>query len=234
LILKLLKNARELIGGWRDYGRKPEQRNPWGGPFNDQKARQDMFLSIVATIKPVAIVETGTYRGVSTEFMAKTGLPVHTIEGALRPFGFAWRRLRRIPNVRMMFSDSRRGLVKLAKGPLKDELSQPLFFYLDAHWNDDLPLADELEIIFSRCSDAVVMIDDFRVPDDEGYNYDDYGPGKVLSPDYIRPYVEKFGLVELYPSTPSSKESGNWRRGCAVLASPARAALSNLPLLRRA
>jgi len=31
------------------------------------------------------------------------------------------------------------------------------------------------------------MIDDFQVPDDPGYAYDDYGPGKALTPDLVDP-----------------------------------------------
>jgi hypothetical protein len=45
----------------------------------------------------------------------------------------------------------------------------PLFFYLDAHWNEDLPLAEEIDLIFSRSPCAVVMIDDFEVPGDPGF-----------------------------------------------------------------
>jgi len=31
------------------------------------------------------------------------------------------------------------------------------------------------------------MIDDFQVLDDPGYAYDDYGPGKALTPDLVDP-----------------------------------------------
>ena len=54
-----------------------------------------------------------------------------------------------------------------------------VFFYLDAHDSGDLPLREELEIIFENWSDAVVMIDDFMVPHDSGYGYGDYGVGKI-------------------------------------------------------
>src|SRR5216683_8159337 len=33
----------------------------------------------------------------------------------------------------------------------------------------DLPLAEEIDIVFSRCPLAVVMVDDFQVPSDAGY-----------------------------------------------------------------
>jgi hypothetical protein len=103
-----------------------------------------------------------------------------------------------------------------------------LFFYLHAHWNDDLPLAGELDLVFSRCSAAVVMIED------SGYGYDDYGPGKALVEDYIAPAVRAHGLCAFYPATPSAEEGGG-RRGCIVLAkhSGLVSRLSLLSLLHR-
>ena len=101
--------------------------------------------------------------------------------------------------------------------PLRSVTGSTLFFYLDAHWNADLPLAEELEIVFARCPAAVVMVDDFQVPDDPGYGYDDYGPGKTLTPDYIAPMVASHDLAAFYPATPATEESGE-RRGCVVLA----------------
>jgi hypothetical protein len=87
---------------------------------------------------------------------------------------------------------------------------------LDAHWESDLPLNEELAIIFDRCSNAIVMIDDFSVPFDNGYGYDDYGDVKALVPAYIEPYVRSFQLRVFYPSTPSAEETGA-RRGFVVL-----------------
>ena len=122
---------------------------------------------------------------------------------------------------------------KLFDGPLRALAGSCLFFYLDAHWNDDLPLAEELETILSHCSAAVVMIDDFQVPFDAGYGHDDYGFGKALTSGYIASVVSGYRLRVLYPSTPSAEEGGA-RRGCVVLAKhPAHISrLSSLPLLR--
>jgi hypothetical protein len=72
---------------------------------------------------------------------------------------------------------------------------------------------------------AVEAIDDFQVPGDPEYVYDDYGAGKALTPAYIAPMVERFGLVEFFPSTRAKEETG-LRRGCIVLA-------KNLDTIRR-
>src|SRR5437667_12875111 len=95
-----------------------------------------------------------------------------------------------------------------------------LFFYLDANGNGYLPLAEELEIVLSRCPAAIATLDDFEVPFDPGYRYDDYGPGKALTASYIAPIMSRYQLQTFYPSTPSAAESG-LRRGCAVLAKEA-------------
>ena len=183
----------------------------------------------------MAIIETGTYLGTTTEFMATTGLPIYTIERHPRQYGFARARLWWKRNVKLRHGDSRAELRRLFEGPLEGLADAALFFYLDAHWNEDLPLAEELDTIFCRSSNPVVMIDDFQVPDDPGYGYDDYGPGKSLNPEYIAPLTKTHGLAVFHPSTPSEEETG-WRRRCAILCKAAvlGGKLQAIPLLCRA
>jgi hypothetical protein len=61
------------------------------------------------------------------------------------------------------------------------------------------------------------MIDDFAVPGDPGYTYDDYGPGKALVEEYL-PDMPGWSLR--YPSAASCEEPVANPRGCAVLLSP--------------
>jgi hypothetical protein len=228
--------ARQLLGettvGMIDYYRRPERKYIWGGAFNGQSARQVLVSELVVNLRPDAIVETGTYLGTTTEFLAQTGLPVYTIEADQRNYGFARARFWRTQNVTLFYGDSRAALRKLFDWPLREMVRRTLFFYLDAHWDADLPLAEELEIVFSRCPAAIVMLDDFEVPLDPGYGYDDYGPGKVLTASYIAPVVSKHQLQTFYPTTRSIDESG-LRRGCVVLAKESvhGRALSSIPLL---
>jgi hypothetical protein len=118
-------------------------------------------------------------------------------------------------------------------GPLRWACKSCLFVYLDAHWNINLPLVEELETVFSACSNAIVMIDDFKVPFDDGYGYDDYGAGLSLTAELIKPSTAAHNLQIFYPSTPSALETGG-RRGCAVIAgNTAAPGLASLPLLTR-
>ena len=77
----------------------------------------------------------------------------------------------------------------------------PTLFYLDAHWEDRLPLREEAELAVGSFSKAVLMIDDFEVPGDPSYAFDDYGPGKRLCLDYL--LSANLPPVSIYfPSTP--------------------------------
>lgn len=229
--------VKRLLGdrrvGQLDFWRFPGRGSAWGGPFNGQQSRQRLFQEIIGAVKPAFIVETGTYLGTTTEFMSVLGLPTYTIENNERNYGFCLARFRRKSNIFLRLGDSREILHSLLDGELEEARGSRLFFYLDAHWNEDLPLAEELGVIFSRCPSATVMIDDFEIPGDPGYAFDDYGSGKVLNADYIRPIVGPLGLSVFYPSTPSSEETGA-RRGCVVLcADPVQcASLGSLRLLR--
>ncbi len=220
----------QQIIGIIDYIRSPDRGAGWG-PFNGQTARQALFVDILAKMQPHAIVETGTFLGVTTELMSQTGLPVFTIESHPRNYGFARARFWRKRNVTLLFGDSRKGLQKLFDAALHPLSGLRVFCYLDAHWDNDLPLAEEIDIVFTRCPLAVVMIDDFEVPSDTGYGYDDYGPGKALISDYIRPAISAHQLQAFFPSTPSAADypstpmaaaglavPGRVRRGCVVLA----------------
>lgn len=236
----IIKNiVQRILGdptlGMLDYYRFPERREAWGGPFNGQVRRQELFCALVEAIKPAAIVETGTYLGTTTEFMARFGVPTYSIEGHPRHFGFARARMLCQPHVRIQHGDSRAGLRSLFAGPLASLKGRSIFAYLDAHWNADLPLAEELEIIFNNCPSAVAMVDDFQVPGDAGYSYDDYGAGNALTASYVAPVAKACGLALFYPAAASAEESGK-RRGCVVLARAAvhGTLLTALPLLHPA
>lgn len=216
MLRNLLKN---LIGpkklGMLDYYRFPHLRAGFRGPFNGQEFRKRIFLEILSLAQPTRIVETGTYKGTTTEYLAQTsGLPVQTVELDPRHFGFARARFLWSRQVRCECGDSRPFLRRVLGTPAHPD--QPIFVYLDAHWNDDLPLKEEIEIIFSGRKNAVVMIDDFQVPGDDGYVYDYYESGCGLTLEYLKRVCP--GHVQaFFPACPSGQETGH-KSGCVVLA----------------
>ena len=145
--------------GALDFYRYPEQLDSWGGPFNGQCFRQTIFIDLVRACNFDAVIETGTYRGSTTLFLALNsgGAPVYTSEIDGRVFALARRRLRAIPNIRMYNTDSRKFLSALN---LSDNGCK--LFYLDAHWLKisvgldmafipDFPLASSALIFSSGC-----------------------------------------------------------------------------------
>jgi len=205
----------------------------FGGPFNGQERRIEAIREIFARVQFGSIVETGTYRATTTLFLRElSDAPIATIEVQSRYYHYAKKRLRDAPNVTAIRGDSAAKLPLLAaRAPWN---RGPTFFYLDAHWLNSLPLAGELEAIGTGWKDYAVMVDDFRVPDDPGYAYDDYGPGAVLEPAILAPLASS-NVAVYWPAAPSATETGA-RRGWVVLATAGLVddALRELGTLRRA
>jgi len=215
--MKIKSILKSLVGdkmlGRYDYLLKPKLADSWGGAFNGQNYRQRIFLDLIRSLPISAIVETGTFRGTTTAFLAKTGLPVYTVESNPRFYAYAALRFcRRRDRVHLYEGDSVNFLRHMAD--LNEFLMPKVLFYLDAHWEEHLPLQEELEIIFSKWSDAVVLIDDFQVPGTT-YGFDDYGPGKALTMSYLEP-LQHLHLSAFFPATEAEQETGA-KRGCVVL-----------------
>lgn len=204
--------------------------NEFGGPFNGQKFRQQIFSELMDAVHFEAIVETGTFRGVTTSFMAtKASAPIFTVESEARFYHFARLNLKRHRNVHVSLADSRAFLNGLIANPKVPK--EKVFFYLDAHWNEDLPLHEEVQLIGDNWRDVVIMIDDFQVPDDRDYRFDDYGEGKKLSLDYLGSELLSKWVV-YFPAGRGSEDTGI-KRGCVVLvASDLQSKINGVPSLR--
>jgi len=180
-----------------------------------QEFRRRIYSDLLAHVPVKVIVETGTFLGTTTSHFAQSGLPVYSVETNPRFFAYSELRFRREKLGVYLFEGDTlpflRSLTNIAA--LK---TARIFFYLDAHWYEHLPLREELEIIFAHWKDAVVMVDDFEVPG-TSYTYDDYGPGKVLNMAYLDP-LRHLRLSAFFPTLSSENETG-LSRGCVVLAS---------------
>jgi hypothetical protein len=201
------------------------------GPFNGQRQRTAAVRAMFEAIPFGAVIETGTFRALTTRFLCRlTEAPVATIEINERYHAYSRQRLAGQANVYPFLGDSPAVLRLLAADAAWT--GTPTFFYLDAHWLDNLPLVDELRILKESWPSFVAVIDDFKVDDDPGYGYDDYGPGKSLELSLID-LPDLAGLRLFWPAARSSQESG-MRQGYAVVASPGEMAdvLARLPALR--
>jgi len=168
---------------------------------------------VFGTLPLEVVIETGTFRGGSTGFFASTfGIPVYSVELDLIYHEYSKTRLRHLSEVYCSQGDSREFLRCLSSQA--NLTAKFAFFYLDAHWWDDLPLLEEIQIVRKHWKRFVVLVDDFKVSGDAGYGYDDYGVGKVLELESF-PHLKDMELDCFFPSLPSSEESG-LRRGCVV------------------
>lgn len=200
----------------------PEKMIPGrSGPFNGQIKRVELVGEILKAVPFVAVVETGTYRGATTEFLrAEARVPVYTVELHPRYYEFSRLRFRRDPEIHCRRGDSRDFLRELAKD--QDVPRERVLFYLDAHWNVkretiyEPPLRDELRTVASHWTESVVLVDDFAVPDDPGYGHDVYPFGSELTLGYVTP--EEIGSPAIFwPAAPAAEETGA-RRGSAIFA----------------
>ena len=161
------------------------------------------------------IIETGTYRGTTTERLREmTTAPIVTIEVWKRNHEYARRRLSGLSDIRVVHGDSPTEIRRLAASPTHDRGTK-VFAYLDAHWELSLPTRYEILELVSAWDSVCAVVDDFRVPSDPGYAYDDYGPGMVVDQTLLSG-LPLAGVSLFFPNAPSSEETGH-RRGWAIL-----------------
>jgi hypothetical protein len=185
--------------------------------MNGQFIRASILLRMLNGFGFEGFVETGTFLG-ETCFLVlqQTDLPVWTCE-VHKDYAEPARQALGAWDSRVTFApeDSR----KFLDSVLRDHSERKLMFYLDAHWWDDLPLREELRMILEHARSFAIVIDDFRVPTDDGFGYDSYGE-RVLQMEWIAPALAGYAdrVTAWYPAYPSSIETG-YRRGMVILTS---------------
>ena len=210
-VLDKVGNRFPKLGAFVDRQR-PHTFLHWTDGLNGQRERRRIVAEVIRKSEVAAFVETGTNRGATAAHVRrKFDLPVWTVELMPRFYALCRWRFRGDPDVHLHLGDSRSFLREMAtKLP-----GERCLFYLDAHWYDDLPLADELRIIAGAWDEWVVVVDDFKVEGDPKYYYDDYGPGRALEYSYL-PLDEISPCAAFYPVALGMEESFPWR-GCIVL-----------------
>ena len=190
--------------------------HPWIGrqkwsdlPFNGQLRRARAVKELLGYFAPTVNIETGTYRGITTEFLFKlTEVPTHTIEANPELFIQSSHRFRALGSdcaIIAHLGDSAERLREILRG--LDPHQDRVFAYLDAHWEESLPLASELNHLVAWGGPFVAVIDDFFTGEGSAYGYDFYGDlvvGKTQIP-------RGFGLRLFVPDEPTYKESGAMR-----------------------
>lgn len=138
--------------------------------FHQDRMYQKLVIKIISRFHASSFVETGTYLGGTTEFIAAKfpALPVFTCETNNAVFQPAVKRLKKYPNVTVVEQSSN----KFIRNAIDTGILGPLpVFFLDAHWYDYWPLQDEVEMITSGLFRCIMIIDDFQVPGREDFVY---------------------------------------------------------------
>jgi predicted O-methyltransferase YrrM len=139
-------------------------------PFNCDPTVGREILRLCKYFDIKVAVETGTYHGVTTLFLANHFEKVHTIEIMELNYKISQNRLSQSPNVHLIHGSSDHILQYLLPTLSKGMV----LFYLDAHWQDYWPLLDELAVIAQHVKDrCIIVIDDFCVPNRQ-YDHDFY------------------------------------------------------------
>ena len=181
-----------------------------GQPFNGQRVRLATVRTLIDTFAPDAIVETGTFLGDTTRFFSGNLVPVYSIELKVLYHFAARLSMLRHPDLRLIRGDSVEVLSALA---VSRPFRRPLA-YLDAHWWSHVPLQGEVAQLLRGWDEVALVIDDFRVPGDQGYGFDSYD-GIPLSLDLLNLPPSVFAA---FPAVPSSEETGA-RRGTLYVGS---------------
>jgi len=190
--------------------------NGAGVGCNGDLVRAWLVVRLFRSLGCTAFVETGTYMGATAVLMARAlKSPLLSCELSRKRWLIAWLRCSAFTRITVRHEDSR---VFLDRLPARIPHSSVPFFYLDAHWESDLPLDGELAIIGRDWPRCVVLIDDFVVPGRPDFGYDVYD-GRPLSAerlDLASSFTGGDSLL-LYPRYEASQELLGARRGYAVL-----------------
>ena len=129
--------------------------------------RRAQLLQVGKRIGAEVAVETGTYRGDTTVFLARHFRETHTVEVVPALAGLARERFRNQPTIIVWDGDSSDVLRSLLP-----QLRGAVLFYLDGHDSGGItgkglkacPVREELEIIYASSENRVsVVIDDARL-----------------------------------------------------------------------
>lgn len=152
-----------------------ERLSDGGGPFGFDITTALQTDALMRAYGCDGIVETGCFRGDTTEFLSRAypDLPVLTCDLDHVSAATTRLRLRDRQNVEVYHGDSAELLPHMLR-----RLKKPLV-YLDAHWNTRWPLREELAAV----QHGIVAIDDFDIGH-QRFSYDHYD-GIVCGPDLV-------------------------------------------------
>jgi predicted O-methyltransferase YrrM len=159
--------------------------NNFENAFNGDLLLKQEYEKLINKYNPEILIETGSYEGVTTEYMCSLGLPVITTEINEERYSITKKNLSQYGNCSVLFGDSEIELRKI----FNSIKSKKILAFLDAHWFDDRVLQRELELLSELDHAPIIMIHDFMVPGKD-FGYDCYG-GIVYDYENYKQFFDK-------------------------------------------
>ena len=129
-------------------------------PFNGDSFIANNFLKFKNKFNIENVIETGTFEGGTTIFLAKNFKNVFSIECNEESFKKAENNIKNCnANVNLILGKSEEVLFSIL-----NNVGDNTMFYLDAHWYDHCPLKNELQLIKKFNLKPIITIHDFFVP----------------------------------------------------------------------
>jgi len=172
------------------YGRNKREYRAWikaGKPLPPARSIKENIVEKYKNLTGYdTLIETGTYRGDMVFAQLKKFKNIYSIELDDRLYQDATYRFRFFPHVKIFHGDSGKILAHMIR-----ELDIPAIFWLDGHYSGGVtalgdevtPIFEELNIIFSKKLNHVILIDDARLFD---------GSGGYPSLDDLKKHIYKY------------------------------------------
>lgn len=173
--------------------------------FNSAPELTPFFALLKRDYHINTVIETGTFEGSSTVLFSILFNKVYTIDNSVDFHQKAKENLKIFSNIQCCLGSSE----KVLKSILPFHSSEPVLFYLDAHWESYWPLLDELkEIAVTHKDNCIIVIDDIKVPARDDILYDRY-ENHECSYEYVKSQLDKvfteYTIQYLIPRSVGSK-----------------------------
>jgi hypothetical protein len=205
----------------RQLARRILERGKWYEPLHGDPVLQDIVDRLIQDCRISLFVETGTFVGDTSKYIALKHPDVLVLSCELNP---RWLRMAKrfcegIANIRFFQGQSANFLANV----FETLESNNVLFWLDAHWGEYWPLVDDTKVISSLTSFAAI-VDDFEVPGNQSFHYDSYG-GVKNGLSLHAPVLGRECLVPNYDPSPSCQNPAGYGlflrgRQCSNFATP--------------
>lgn len=183
-------------------------------PFNEDSFMEKEFLRLRDEYGIKTVIETGTYHGVTTNWLGDNFENVYTIECNTNFYYAAQEKFskRSIQNITSLFGDSVKMLPKIISG-----IRTPTLVFLDAHWYEN-PLINELLTMAElKYQPEIICIHDMQNPNDLTMGYDSYpNQGIVYTFEWVKPHIDAVYGEDGYTHY-FNKEATGARRGALFI-----------------